>query len=85
MLYDKDKSGTFSGFEFRDALTSAGYKLNSKVLNILMHRYGNSSGQLDFDDFMMCSVKLKTMIGKENSGILKYFSLLFEITRQGKK
>ncbi|CAG9855571.1 unnamed protein product [Phyllotreta striolata] len=61
-MYDQDKSGTFSGFEFRDALTSAGYKVNSKILNILMHRFGNKTGQLEFDDFVMCSIKLKTMI-----------------------
>lgn len=28
-----------------------------------MHRYGNRKGQIHFDDFMMCAVKLKTMIG----------------------
>lgn len=62
-MYDTDKSGTFSGFELREALHSAGYKLNTKVLNVLMHRYGNRKGQIHFDDFMMCAVKLKTMIG----------------------
>lgn len=65
ILYDVDKSGTFSGFELREALLSAGYKLNTKVLNVLMHRYGNRKGEINFDDFMMCAVKLKTMIGKQ--------------------
>ncbi|XP_023027799.2 calpain-A isoform X3 [Leptinotarsa decemlineata] len=61
-MYDTDKSGTFSGFELREALHSAGYRLNNKVLNVLMHRYGSKRGQINFDDFMMCSVKLKTVI-----------------------
>lgn len=29
-----------------------------------MHRYGNKKGEIDFDDFIMCAVKLKIMIGK---------------------
>ncbi|KRT83112.1 HLH domain-containing protein [Oryctes borbonicus] len=61
-LYDKDNSGTLDGFELRQALNSAGYHLNNHILNILMHRYGNKQGQLEFDDFIMCAVKLKTMI-----------------------
>ncbi|KAF2882526.1 hypothetical protein ILUMI_23640 [Ignelater luminosus] len=61
-LYDKDNSGALSGFELRQALNSAGYRLNNHILNILMHRYGNRNSELNFDDFIMCSVKLKTMI-----------------------
>lgn len=63
-LYDKDKSGSLNGFELRQAFNSAGYRLNNTVLNIMMHRYGNKNGYLDFDDFIMCAVKLKSMMGK---------------------
>lgn len=63
-LYDKDKSGSLNGTELRQAFNSAGYRLNNAVLNILMHRYGNKSGNMDFDDFVMCAVKLKSMMGK---------------------
>ncbi|KAI4469987.1 calpain [Holotrichia oblita] len=66
-LYDKDNSGTLDGFELRQALNSAGYHLNNHILNILMHRYGNKQAQLEFDDFIMCAVKLKSMI-RELSG-----------------
>lgn len=65
-MYDKDASGTFNGFEIREALVAAGYKVNNQVLNILMHRYGNKAGQIRFDDFMMCAIKLKKMLGKLN-------------------
>lgn len=63
-MYDKDNSGSLSGFELRQALNSAGYKLNNHILNILMHRYGSKQSEIEFDDFIMCAVKLKTMIGK---------------------
>ncbi|XP_066148437.1 calpain-A isoform X2 [Euwallacea fornicatus] len=61
-LYDIDKSGTFSGFELRNALQSAGYRLNNRAVNVLMHRYGNKNGEVKFDDFIMCGAKVKTMI-----------------------
>lgn len=63
-LYDKDRSGALSGFELRQALNSAGYHLNNPILNILMHRYGNKRQEIEFDDFIMCAVKLKTMMGE---------------------
>lgn len=62
-LYDKDNSGALSGFELRQALNSAGYRLNNRVLNVIMHRYGNKNGEIQFDDFMLCAIKLKTMMG----------------------
>lgn len=65
MSYDGDRSGALSGFEFRDAMQSAGYLLNKRVLNVLMHRYGNRNGEIQFDDFLMCAVKVKTMIGED--------------------
>lgn len=61
-LYDTDGSGKLSAFELRQALHSAGYKLNNRILNILVHRYGTKDGYIAFDDFILCAVKLKTMI-----------------------
>ncbi|GLH13442.1 Troponin C, isoform 2 [Gryllus bimaculatus] len=61
-MYDKDGSGYLSAFELRQALNSAGYRLNNHILNILVHRYGTKTGTISFDDFMMCAVKLKAMI-----------------------
>ncbi|XP_015187100.1 PREDICTED: calpain-B isoform X4 [Polistes dominula] len=61
-LYDKDESGYLSAFELRQALNSAGYRLNNHILNILVHRYGTSDGKIMFDDYIMCAVRLKTMI-----------------------
>ncbi|RXG54379.1 Calpain-B [Armadillidium vulgare] len=61
-LYDRDSSGHLSGFELREALHSAGYRLNNHILSALMLRYGDQEGNLSFDDFVMCSVKLKTLM-----------------------
>ncbi|XP_046400174.1 calpain-A-like isoform X4 [Ischnura elegans] len=61
-LYDKDNSGCLSAFELRQALNSAGYRLNNHILNMLVHRYARRDGKISFDDFMMCAVRLKGMI-----------------------
>lgn len=63
-LYDVDGSGKLSPFELREALNSAGYHLNNRVLNALAHRYGSRDGSIAFDDFIMCAIKMKTMIGE---------------------
>ncbi|XP_042207805.1 calpain-A-like isoform X3 [Homarus americanus] len=65
-LYDKDNSGHLCSFELRQALNSAGYRLNNHICNALMLRYGDKEGRISFDDFIMCSVKLKTMMGCED-------------------
>ncbi|XP_076044094.1 calpain-B-like isoform X6 [Oratosquilla oratoria] len=62
-LYDKDSSGELCSFELRSALNSAGYRLNNHICNALMLRYGDKDGRISFDDFIMCTVKLKTMMG----------------------
>jgi hypothetical protein len=63
-MYDRDNSGQLSSFELRQALTSAGYQVNNHVLQSLVLRYGNKDGQILFDDYIMCTIKLKAMIGK---------------------
>ncbi|XP_050426862.1 calpain-A-like isoform X1 [Adelges cooleyi] len=61
-MYDKESKGYISGFDMRQALNSVGYHLNSHILNILCHRYATKDGTIMFDDFIMCAVRLKTMI-----------------------
>lgn len=64
-VHDRDESGKLSTFELRDALESTGYKVSNRVLNALAHRYGTRDGNVAFDDFIMCAVKIKTMMGKD--------------------
>ncbi|XP_049882091.1 calpain-A-like isoform X2 [Pectinophora gossypiella] len=61
-LYDVEGRGAIPAHALRDALHSAGYTVNAHVLNVLAHRYGGSDGYIQFDDFIMCAVRLKTMI-----------------------
>ncbi|XP_037294093.1 calpain-A isoform X2 [Manduca sexta] len=61
-LYDVEGRGAVPAQQLRDALHSAGYTVNAHVLNVLAHRYGGSDGYIQFDDFIMCAVRLKTMI-----------------------
>ncbi|XP_043472787.1 calpain-A-like isoform X2 [Leptopilina heterotoma] len=61
-LYDRDGSGYLSAIELRQALNSAGYRLNNRILNILAHRYSTKEGMISFDDYIMCAVQIKTMI-----------------------
>lgn len=62
-LYDRDHTGRISSLDLREALSSAGYKLNNRILNALAHRYSGRDGMIAFDDFIMCAVKIKTMMG----------------------
>lgn len=64
-VHDRDESGKLSTFELRDALESSGYKVSNRVLNALAHRYGTRDGNVAFDDFIMCAVKIKTMMGND--------------------
>lgn len=60
--YDSDKSGTFDAFELRRALRSSGYRLSTDVFKALVFRYGNREGKITFDNYIQCSVKLKSMM-----------------------
>ncbi|KAK8765743.1 hypothetical protein V5799_031648 [Amblyomma americanum] len=60
--FDKDGSGYLNTFELRAALNSAGYQVNQHILKALVLRYGNDDGNIAFEDFIGCAVKLRTMI-----------------------
>ncbi|XP_022240877.1 calpain-B-like isoform X3 [Limulus polyphemus] len=64
--YDKDGSGFLNTMELRMALNSAGYRVNFHILRALVIRYGKNE-KISFDDFIMCAVKLKTMIGSSST------------------
>ncbi|XP_037294116.1 calpain-B isoform X6 [Manduca sexta] len=78
-LYDVEGRGAVPAQQLRDALHSAGYTVNAHVLNVLAHRYGGSDGYIQFDDFIMCAVRLKTMIdtfkARSSGGEYATFSL----------
>lgn len=59
--HDLDKSGTISAYELRIALEGTGYKLNNKLIQVLVARYADSDMGIDFDNFVCCLVKLEAM------------------------
>uniref|UniRef100_A0A914VHK1 Cytosolic ca2+-dependent cysteine protease calpain n=1 Tax=Plectus sambesii TaxID=2011161 RepID=A0A914VHK1_9BILA len=60
--HDADDSGTISAFELGNALRDAGYTLPTRIITALSLRYANHVGQITFDEFIGCAVKLKTMM-----------------------
>lgn len=68
--YEKNDPGYMDAANLRQALSSAGYHLNFRILNILVHRYGNKRGKIAFNDFILCAIRLKSMIGKDFVGVV---------------
>lgn len=58
---DADGSGFFSSFEFRRAVNSLGMRVSNATFNAMVMRYSNREGQVRFDDFVACIIKLKTV------------------------
>lgn len=61
-IYDTDRSNRLDVHELEEAFVSAGYHLNKSILNEIAFRYGSSDLSITFDDFVLCAVKLKTML-----------------------
>uniref|UniRef100_T1JCQ1 Calpain catalytic domain-containing protein n=1 Tax=Strigamia maritima TaxID=126957 RepID=T1JCQ1_STRMM len=61
-MYDENNTGSLTTFQLRSALASSGYHLNLHILKRLTLRYANKNNTMTFEDFIMCAVKLKTMI-----------------------
>ncbi|XP_046337551.1 calpain-B-like isoform X1 [Haliotis rufescens] len=60
--YDIDRSGSFNSYELRLALNSVGFRLSNRTFQSIVMRYSNKTGQIEFGDFIVCAVRLKTMI-----------------------
>ena len=48
---------------FRAALKAAGLKVTNRVFLMLVVRYSNDEGKINFGDFIQCSVRLAYMLG----------------------
>ncbi|XP_055519694.1 calpain small subunit 1-like [Leucoraja erinacea] len=75
--YDADKSGTINSQELPGAFEAAGYPLNEELYRLLYRRYANESGDMDFDNYIACLVRLDAMLrsfkalDKDNNGSIK--------------
>ena len=62
--HDKDGNGTLQSLELREALRSCGFRVNYKILKALIIRYADKDGNMDFDDWVNCATRLKSMLAK---------------------
>ncbi|XP_059211785.1 calpain-3b [Centropristis striata] len=75
--YDKDKSGSISSFEMRNAVNDAGFQLNKQLYDIIAMRYADEHLDIDFDSYICCFVRLEGMFrafnafDKDGDGVIK--------------
>ncbi|XP_017314390.1 calpain-2 catalytic subunit [Ictalurus punctatus] len=59
--HDTDNSGTMSSHEIRDALSKAGFQLNTPILEVIVLRYADQQSAIDFDAFVGCIIRLELL------------------------
>ncbi|XP_053328597.1 calpain small subunit 1 [Spea bombifrons] len=59
--YDTDRSGTIGSNELPGAFQSAGFQLNGQLYQMIIRRYSDEKGEMDFDNFICCLVRLDSM------------------------
>uniref|UniRef100_A0A3Q3Q8Y0 EF-hand domain-containing protein n=1 Tax=Monopterus albus TaxID=43700 RepID=A0A3Q3Q8Y0_MONAL len=75
--YDADHSGTISADELPNAFRAAGFPLNEYLFQMISRRYGDDNGNIDFDNYIGCLVRLDAMcrafktLDKDNDGTIK--------------
>ncbi|XP_023668538.1 sorcin isoform X2 [Paramormyrops kingsleyae] len=57
---DRDQSGSVDPQEMQQAVSSMGYRLSPQAMNGMIKRY-STQGKISFDDYVACSVKLRTL------------------------
>ncbi|XP_031159938.1 calpain small subunit 1b [Sander lucioperca] len=76
MKFDADRSGTISSDELPKAFHAAGFPLNDQLYQLIIRRYSDEHGTMDFDNFIGCLVRLDAMcrafktLDKDNSGTI---------------
>uniref|UniRef100_A0A8B9JHH2 Calpain small subunit 1 n=1 Tax=Astyanax mexicanus TaxID=7994 RepID=A0A8B9JHH2_ASTMX len=75
--YDADRSGTIGADELPAAFRAAGFPLSDHLFQMIIRRYSDESGNMDFDNFIGCLVRLDAMcrafrtLDKNNTGTVK--------------
>ncbi|XP_030599916.1 calpain small subunit 1b [Archocentrus centrarchus] len=74
--HDADRSGAISSNELPNAFKDAGFPLNDELFKLIIRRYSDENGDMDFDNFIGCLVRLDCMcrafktLDKDNSGTI---------------
>ncbi|XP_069118058.1 calpain-B-like isoform X2 [Argopecten irradians] len=63
--HDADKSGYLNSYELRNAMNKSGFRLSNRSLNALVLRYSNNEGQIEFGDFIVAAIRLKTILSSK--------------------
>ncbi|KAM9385172.1 calpain small subunit 1-like isoform 1-T2 [Pholidichthys leucotaenia] len=75
--YDCDGSGVIGADELPNAFRAAGFPLNDQLFNMIIRRYSDECGNMDFDNYIGCLVRLDAMcrafktLDKDNNGTIK--------------
>uniref|UniRef100_W5KSW0 Calpain, small subunit 1 b n=1 Tax=Astyanax mexicanus TaxID=7994 RepID=W5KSW0_ASTMX len=75
--HDADCSGTIGADELPAAFRAAGFPLNDQLFKMIIRRYSDESGNMDFDNFIGCLVRLDAMcrafktLDSDNNGTIK--------------
>uniref|UniRef100_A0A3B4VFQ0 Calpain, small subunit 1 a n=1 Tax=Seriola dumerili TaxID=41447 RepID=A0A3B4VFQ0_SERDU len=75
--YDTDGSGVIGADELPNAFRAAGFPLNDQLFEMIIRRYSDESGNMDFDNYIGCLVRLDAMcrafktLDKDNNGTIK--------------
>ncbi|KAJ3590269.1 hypothetical protein NHX12_008223 [Muraenolepis orangiensis] len=59
--YDHDDSGVISSSELPGAFKAAGFPLNKQLYQLIVRRYSDEHGNMDFDNYVGCLVRLDAM------------------------
>nr|XP_057943971.1 calpain small subunit 1a [Doryrhamphus excisus] len=75
--YDADGSGVIGAAELPNAFRAAGFPLSEQLFQMLIRRYSDENGNMDFDNYIGCLVRLDAMcrafktLDKDNNGTIK--------------
>ncbi|XP_035522215.1 calpain small subunit 1a [Morone saxatilis] len=75
--HDSDGSGFISADELPNAFRAAGFPLNEQLFQMIIRRYSDENGNMDFDNYIGCLVRLDAMcrafktLDKDNNGTIK--------------
>ncbi|XP_066534620.1 calpain small subunit 1b [Hoplias malabaricus] len=75
--YDADRSGTIGPTELPGAFRAAGFPLNDQMFQMIIRRYSDETGNMNFDSYIGCLVRLDAMcrafktLDKDQTGLVK--------------
>ncbi|XP_021486778.1 calpain small subunit 2 [Meriones unguiculatus] len=59
--YDPSHTGSLKGSQLHGALKAAGFQLNEQLYRMIVRRYADEDGAMDFNNFISCLVRMDAM------------------------